>query len=1070
MEATWLVAVVTVPIFFNIYSSRIFEPDKLTLMRSLALVILVAWIIKLFDQGNPFAKSDKPWHRQLWDIPLVPQVIALALVYLFATIFSVSPRVSFWGSYQRLQGTYTTIGYLIIFAALVGNLRRPAQVGRLISTVIFASLPVGLYGILQRFEIDPVPWGGNVSNRIASNMGNSIFVAAYLIMAVPLTLGRIVDSFSAILRDDKGLVTQVARGTVYVFVFAIQVIAIYLSGSRGPTLGLLAGGFFLFLFLSLFWKQRWLTISVVVLAIAGGAFLLLLNIPGGPLETVRNQPWVGRFGEMLDTNQRTSQVRIFIWKGASELISPHDPLIFPDGSEDTFNFLRPIFGYGPESMYVAYNPFYPPELGNLESRNASPDRSHNETWDSLVITGGAGLLAYLALFSSVFYYGLSWLGMIRTKKQGYLFLGLLLGGGVAAAAGFIVYAGIEFFGVGLPFGMLLGLVLYLPMIALFGRYEAPTDDDERKRALILMVLLGAIIAHFVEIHFGIAIAATRTHFWVYTALLLLVGYILPREGVMGQAPVVVDTPAADGAKTRKRAKRRGTRRRAPAQTMLSSWLRQALIGGGVIGVLLATLGFAFITNSTRTGSIFEIVWLSLTRLPNKDNAVSFGVLALLLTPLIIASVGFTSETLKDKPEYPWLKSLGVTLGVGFGIGILFWFWHASSLAALTRPIPNVAGIDAIIAQSRMLEGLLTKYYLYMFLLIVVLARLVLVDWPSRGAQRPGTAVLAVPVAIILLFTAVSYTNLRIIHADIAFKVAEPFSRGGTVEEWQAAIELYQRAQDLAPSEDHYYLFLGRGYLELARLLQSDDPEASEDWMEQAEEDLLRAQAINPLNTDHTANLARLFRFWSSLSSETELRQQRARQSETFYNRALELSPQNAVIRNELAILQLQLLNQTDQAISTLNQTLEIDPYYDGTHAVLADYYSQSAQRASEEEARTAQYELAIFHYEQAIDLTDTYRRNVNKTTRYNYRVALAGVFTQLNELDTAVEWYIDALEFANNNQRWRVEDTIARVYIQLDEYELARTYAVSALENAPDSDKAGVQQVLDFINQNQSAP
>ncbi len=65
---------------------------------------------------------------------------------------------------------------------------------------------------------------------------------------------------------------------------------------------------------------------------------------------------------------------------------------FPDGREDPFNFLRPLIGYGPESMYVAYNRFYPPELTQVEKRNASPDRSHNETWDSLVITGVLGLV------------------------------------------------------------------------------------------------------------------------------------------------------------------------------------------------------------------------------------------------------------------------------------------------------------------------------------------------------------------------------------------------------------------------------------------------------------------------------------------------------------------------------------------------------------------------------------------------------------------------------------------------------------------------------------------------------
>ena len=91
---------------------------------------------------------------------------------------------------------------------------------------------------------------------------------------------------------------------------------------------------------------------------------------------------------------------------------------------DALNVLRPLVGYGPEAMWVAFNRFYPPELAYHESRNASPDRSHNETFDSLVITGALGFVAYMALFISLFYYSLKWLGLIRSSRQrlGFLLL------------------------------------------------------------------------------------------------------------------------------------------------------------------------------------------------------------------------------------------------------------------------------------------------------------------------------------------------------------------------------------------------------------------------------------------------------------------------------------------------------------------------------------------------------------------------------------------------------------------------------------------------------------------------
>ena len=118
-------------------------------------------------------------------------------------------------------------------------------------------------------------------------------------------------------------------------------------------------------------------------------------------------------------------MRVNIWQGAAELVAPHEPLIYPDGDTDALNVIRPLVGYGPEAMWVAYNPFYPPTLAHYEARNASPDRSHNETWDALVITGGLGFFAYMWLFIAIFYWSLRWLGLLTNRRDPILFGTLL---------------------------------------------------------------------------------------------------------------------------------------------------------------------------------------------------------------------------------------------------------------------------------------------------------------------------------------------------------------------------------------------------------------------------------------------------------------------------------------------------------------------------------------------------------------------------------------------------------------------------------------------------------------------
>ena len=146
-------------------------------------------------------------------------------------------------------------------------------------------------------------------------------------------------------------------------------------------------------------------------------------MPNTPLEPIKRLPYIGRLGRVFETEQGTGKVRVLIWEGAMELIGWHEPIGLPE-REGPLNALRPLIGYGPESMYVAYNPFYPPDLAHYERRNASPDRSHNETFDALVQTGLIGFVVYFALFASIFYYGLKWLGLIEERRHTrLLFLG-----------------------------------------------------------------------------------------------------------------------------------------------------------------------------------------------------------------------------------------------------------------------------------------------------------------------------------------------------------------------------------------------------------------------------------------------------------------------------------------------------------------------------------------------------------------------------------------------------------------------------------------------------------------------
>jgi hypothetical protein len=283
-------------------------------------------------------------------------------------------------------------------------------------------------------------------------------------------------------------------------------------------------------------------------------------------------------------------------------------------------------------MYVAYNRFYPPELAHFEKRNASPDRSHNETLDALVTTGWFGLAAYLFLSTSIFYFGLKWLGLIRKRWQKLTFVGLWVAGGVLGAIGTWAWRGPAYIGVGIPIGAMVGLAIYVfvSLLSATFRPESSQVADGRYHLWIL-ALLSAIVAHFVEIQFGIAIAATRTYFWVFAATMVVIGARLALQPVeprptSAETEVVPEDPQTSARRRRRRGATPVPQARSkPAHG--SDWIGSLLTLSLMAILFLGTMLFNWITPQLDNPGLLSTIWESLTQSKEQPSVV---ILALLL--------------------------------------------------------------------------------------------------------------------------------------------------------------------------------------------------------------------------------------------------------------------------------------------------------------------------------------------------------------------------------------------------------------------------------------------------------
>jgi cyclophilin family peptidyl-prolyl cis-trans isomerase/Flp pilus assembly protein TadD len=1159
IEAGWLAAIVVVPLFFNIHSNRVFEPDKLSLARSIALVMAAAWLIRAIEdwrvgRANAPVESPAPSFKdRLIKTPLVLPTLLLVLVYLISTVLSVAPGVSLMGSYQRLQGTYTTLAYIVIFFLMLQGLGTKRQLNRLITTLVLVSFPIAMYGLVQHFGLDPLPWGGNVTTRVASNMGNAIFVAAYLIMVLPLTMSRLFENWKEATGSFEtrdlllgvlafvllvgallaGMLWKVESGTTWVrwvallvgvalqvpiyllspsdsrprvltislpltFAFLVgfswilelffppampnyfwlgmlaalifivamvafayylrrpvarlvllacyfviliaQLVCIFYTQSRGPLLGLLAGIFFYFAILGLIKRRVWIPWVMSAAAIAVTIFLVMFNTVETPLiEKLREVPYVGRLGKVLQTEEGTGKVRVLIWEGAIDLISPHSPLIRPgeEGGPDPFNAMRPVVGYGPESMYVAYNRFYPPELAHFEKRNASPDRSHNETLDALVTTGWNGLAAYLLLFGSIFYFGLEWLGLIRESWHKVTLIVLLIGGGILGAFGIWAWQGPAYLGVGIPIGALIGLAAYIFILLVSATFRPRTLlAVNEPYQLWILALVAGIVAYFVEIQFGIAIAATRTYFWVFAAMLVVIGIRLAPQGAELDRAVEALELDAEDTQTTSRRRRRGARSETQSRpSRVQDWIGSLMVMAVIAILILGTMLYDWITPQMDNPGLLGTLWKSLTQSKGDPSLVMLALLmfAWLMLGLVSLSDLATRKESIGKEEKDWAVGAGIFVLVSFGGAFLFALLHATNL----RPATITAdGISSPVVNT------ITFYYLFVFAIMLVLASVLAFLFrrriiPSRwtGSLGDVSLIAASVVLPILVVIVVLVTNISIIRADTWYKQGLSSERLG---QWDAAIPLYQEATGLAPNEDFYYLFLGRSFMEKGNAVGGQDREA---WLRESEAALQRARKIAPLNTDHSRNLAKLYLTWGSLS-QGEQRDELFSRALDYSADAISLSPNTADILNERAQIYLSM-EDFEQAEETFQTSLALDDEYAKTYMALGRLYTTQEDWSKAAEA-----------YQKAIELSP---KSAESYSNIGY------VYSKSGDLGAALEAYLRAVELRPRN--YLDHQNLAILYYQIGRVDDAIDSATRALQLAPEGQKPAIETFLSQLGQ-----
>ncbi|MEN9337871.1 MAG: hypothetical protein RIQ41_185 [Candidatus Parcubacteria bacterium] len=411
-----------------------FISGKNFIFRILVEVAFFSWVV--------LALKDASYRLSIRKSPILIAYSIFMGVLLLADIFGVDPFRSFWSNFERMEGYVAHLHFFAYFVVLSAMLRSAADYSKAFTALVVSNVLVLIFGFGQllgapgyffsthfpniaAFFAEHFPIHMS-ENRLDATIGNSAYFAIYCLMFMCiLTLLWVQRTHSPV-------------RFIYPTLIALNLIALFYTGTRGTQIGLVVGllvalstfvfrwsdskwqvavagvsslAYGLYLASALFIDNAFLdyfsvlsyayacillvvALSVSVIAkekfrkVGAAVFIAIILIIVGfqQIKTasfVQNSPTLARLAS-ISPNDLTSMSRLSIWKISYEAWKE-----------------KPILGYGQENFsYIFASKFIPEKMWMLESWY---DRSHDVFFDWLVAAGALGLIAYLSLYGAALY-------------------------------------------------------------------------------------------------------------------------------------------------------------------------------------------------------------------------------------------------------------------------------------------------------------------------------------------------------------------------------------------------------------------------------------------------------------------------------------------------------------------------------------------------------------------------------------------------------------------------------------------------------------------------------------------
>ncbi len=423
------------PLLFFPWTFELFEFNKMMFVYLMTIIIATAWLAEMLTTRPVLVK------RTPLDFP----ILLFLASQIISTYFSIHPHTSLIGYYSRFHGgLLSTLSYVLLYYAFITFMQpdpapritnhesriKPSpnslfvipnsHVRTCLNLLLTSATLVAAYGVAEHFGIDKHLWVQDVQRRVFSTLGQPNWLAAFLIMVIPLTWAMSITSTSQlflILNSSFFITLLYTKSRSGILAFAISYAVFWLLTSFSVILSRvrLDEGSRRFLGPkpqnnnppSFPWRKFFILNSLFfILSVSDGlswlspvnrlSDYLSIRLSGQPTtdnrsprdEALRGQPTTDKpiVGTQLESGGTESgKIRQIVWKGALEIWKHY-----------------PYFGSGVETFAYAYYNFRPVEHNLVSEWDFLYNKAHNEYLNLLATTGAFGLGSYLFLQTSIF--------------------------------------------------------------------------------------------------------------------------------------------------------------------------------------------------------------------------------------------------------------------------------------------------------------------------------------------------------------------------------------------------------------------------------------------------------------------------------------------------------------------------------------------------------------------------------------------------------------------------------------------------------------------------------------------